>query len=533
MDSRITNLFSLFGRNGHVATGNNGAVHAATSDFVTIQDRPYTAAGYLKQTLRKWFAPVTSANTEQDENDRKTLVARSYDAYRNQELARGIVGRLETSVVNVGLKLDPCIDGEYLGLDDDATFELETLAEREFEIWAKSKDVDAARALNFYGIQALALATKLITGDCFINTPMIARPEKIYELSLQLIDPERVCNPNWGIDTPAIRKGIEIDENGAPVAIHVLGAHPADIATSGGKSFTWERRAIFGESGRRRILHLYKVGRAESVRGVGYLVPILEPLKDIKRYSSAEMAATVLNALMTVFIEQDASSTSGMLLTDEDYKKKLAGLSLGEGSVFKLPAGLKANLVAPNRPNQNFESFYLSIVQAISSGLNIPPDEVLLKFDSSYSAARAAMLKAWQYYRVVREEIASFCNDVYQVWFDEAVARGILPVNDYSDPRRRAAYTGAEWIGIGRGSIDEPSEVQAAQGRVNMGCSDLITETAGMTGSRFVDVMRRQRRAIKIAEKYGIVLLQNNQASPSLAQKQQEDEGKKEGLPNV
>ena len=91
----------------------------------------------------------------------------------------------------------------------------------------------------------------------------------------------------------------------------------------------------------------------------------------------------------------------------------------------------------------------------MAAALELPIDELLLRYNASYSAARAAMLQAWRFFMMRRWQLVQqLCTPIYRLWFDEAVARGRIPAVDYADPIRRAAYTNALWVGPARGSMD-------------------------------------------------------------------------------
>ncbi len=70
------------------------------------------------------------------------------------------------------------------------------------------------------------------------------------------------------------------------------------------------------------------------------------------------------------------------------------------------------------------------------------------------------------------------CQPVYELWFDEAVARGRIEVIGYDDPLLQKAWTRAKWIGPARGAVDELKEIQAAKERIKSGISTIEIEAA-------------------------------------------------------
>ena len=102
-------------------------------------------------------------------------------------------------------------------------------------------------------------------------------------LKLQVVEADRVSNPNSKIDTDAMAGGIEKDRYGAPVAYHVSRYHPGNQFSTGGQK--WRRVPAFGaQTGLRNIIHLYNPTRPGQSRGVPDLAPVIEPLKQLGRY---------------------------------------------------------------------------------------------------------------------------------------------------------------------------------------------------------------------------------------------------------
>lgn len=469
----------------------------------------YASAGYSKRSLFNWIAPLKSGKTEISANQNKTLVARAYDAYRNQDIARAAVTQVKTNAVGCGLKVNPNIDAEYLGLTEEQEDELESAIEREFDLF--TNNCDAERTLDLEGLQLLSLATFLISGDSFANTFFHEYPGDIYALKIQIIDADRVCNPMGINDTKEQIRGVQINEIGAPIAYKVLRAHPADVYIDSEGTLTWDTVDAFDKLGRRRFLHIFEKDRPGQVRGVSFLAPILERLKQVDRYSDSELMAAVVSSYLTFFIESPTaeSSTPGFTKVGEDPRDpaKKDSFELGPAAAIELTAGKKVTIANPSRPNASFEQFFFAMCRSIGASLGLPVEEVLLLFNSSYSASRAAMLKAWKLYSHKRSTLVKmFLEPIYGLWFDEAVHRGALPhVTDYwNNPRRRIAYQRHDWLSSGRGAIDELAEAQAAGERIKNGLSSIPLEVANLTGTNYKNIIRQQDKALRMLKKFNM-----------------------------
>ena len=138
----------------------------------------------------------------------------------------------------------------------------------------------------------------------------------------------------------------------------------------------------------------------------------------------------------------------------------------------------------PGRPNAGFDPFFQAILRQIGVALEIPFELLIKHFTASYSASRAALEMAWQFFKMRREWlIRKFCRPVYGWVIAEAVARGRLNAPGFfDDPIIRAAYLGADWIGPARMSIDPKKEAEADKILVDMGVETLAEVTAKRTG---------------------------------------------------
>jgi lambda family phage portal protein len=490
------------------------AVTKAAGDLVGAQPRAqgggggsetrWRGASRVLRSMASWLPFLGSPNRDLSTPERKTLVARSRDAMRNHLIARAAIVRTRTNVVGTGLICRPQVDADALGLTEDQAEAFNQMIEREWMLWADDpRECDAEATLNHYQLQALALVSAMTGGDCFATTPWIERPGTVYNTRLQLIETDRITNPHQWPDTDTLVEGVEFDDYGAPVAFHICNGYPNDKTLV--KPLKWERVEVFGrETGRRRVLQVWcDKERPGLKRGAPYLAPILEPLQKLERYASAELMAAVISAMFTVFLKKNEDFNQGSALVpafgnEAEYDSpELAPVELGEGAVVDLAVGEEPVIANPARPNAQFDPFFTAIVKEIGAALELPADELMLHYSSSYSAARAAMLQAWRFYSMRRWWlVCDFCQPSYELFFDEAVASGRIKAPGYSDPGKRRAYTRAIWIGPARGAIDELKEANAAGKRIEIGISNETMEAAAMSGESRQQIYRQRKREI-------------------------------------
>lgn len=465
-------------------------------------------ASYSRNSLKGWNSFGGSADEDIHDN-LTTLRQRSRDLYCGVPLATAALKTMRTNVVGQGLMLKSQIDYEYLGLSKDEARQIEIKIEREFRLFADSQNCDSTRLDNFYELQQLAFLNWLMSGDVVVLLPMKKRAGSVYELNIQLIEADRICTPDDKTYDDNIHDGVETDAGGEVIAYYIAKNHPFAINCKGIQE--WKRVKAFGsKTGRRNVLLISNRERIGQIRGTPFLAPIIEALKQLGRYTDAELMAAVISGFFTVFIEKDGVSEEiplgeidptegdGSLATEPN------NISLGNGAIVDLQEGEKANAINPGRPNANFGGFVQSICSQIGAALEIPYEVLMKHFSSSYSASRGALLEAWKTFNMYRGWLSrDFCQPVFEEWMTEAVAKGrISAPGFFTDPLVRKAYCGAKWNGPTQGQLDPVKEVNAAVTRIEHGLSTHDTEAQELTGSNFYANIRQlgdENRLIKEA----------------------------------
>lgn len=492
-------------------------------------------ASTRKKSLLGWLSKASSVLEDIEHNVEK-LRDRSRDLYMGAPLATGALKTMRTNVIGPGLKLNAQIDADYLGMTQEEADIWETKVEREFTLWADSVHCDVQRMNNFYELQQLAFLSWLMSGDTFALLPLIKRQGMPYDLRVQIVEADRICNPSrfLSIFDTKIVNGVEINANGEVVAYHIADKHPH--STTSFKN-SWTKIEKFGAlTGRPNIIHLMESERPEQRRGVPVLAPVMESLKQLSRYSDAELMAAVISGMYNVFVTSESAATTGNGLTSSiPEEEQIDGedetsVELGNGMIHFLEEGEKIQESNPGRPNTAFDGFVTSICRQVGSALEIPYEVLLKHFTSSYSASRAALLEAWKMFKMRREWMANdFCQPIYEEFLAEGIAKGrIYAPGFFTDPLAKKAYCGAEWNGPSQGQLDPLKEVNAAEKRVANGFSTRARETVELTGGDWFK--NHQLRVIeeKMRDEAGFNVHEKQTMTTKQSVVTEEDEGKED-----
>lgn len=457
-----------------------------------------SGASRRKKSMKGWTGRSRTPFEDIDLN-LNLLRQRSRSLYMSAPLATSAIKTNRTNVIGAGLKLKCSIDFNFLGMTKEEADEWEQQTEREFSIWAESLYCDTMKLNNFYELQQLALISWLMNGDGFSLIDHVdPTPYMPYGLRLHLIEGDRICDPD-SISSDLLSivqklddgnkcfNGVEVNSNGEIVAYHICNQYPNSYIEANSRS--WVRVEAFdSNTGEPNILHLMESERCEQYRGVPYLAPVIETLKQITRYTEAELMAAVVTSFFTVFIKTTGPTSDSTLgegfLQEEKVDDDPNAYELGAGTINVLGENEAIEVADPKRPNSNFDGFVNALAKQIGASLELPFELLTKAFNSSYSASRAALLEAWKAFKMRRTWFANdFCKPAYQLWLSEAIARGRIKAPGYfNDPSIKKAWSNSEWYGPSAGQVDPVKEVTAATLRVQNGFSTREKETQELTG---------------------------------------------------
>lgn len=461
----------------------------------------YGAAGasLTKRSMKGFKAQSGSPREDIDENN-YTMRQRCRMLYMGTPIAASGIKTSRTNVIGLGLKLNPKIDREYLGLSAEEAETWERNTKAEFKIWAGRKNACDATGMNdFYEIQQLAFISWLMSGDVFILLKHAERErDRPYTLRLHVIEADRCATPQnvesilfhategESEEGNHIYDGVEVDRTGKAVAYYFRNSHPHEMKM---ERLEYQKVEAYGKkTGLPNVIHVMTAERPEQYRGVSYLAQIIEPLLQMRRYTEAEITAAIIESFFTAFIKTERRTDEMPLNTTEPEGETEQydpnEYEMGPGQINVMNPGETVEFGEPKRPASGFEAFIKALCTQVGAALEIPRELLMKEFNSSYSASRGALLEAWKSFRMYRQWFSNdFCEPIYEVWLSEAVASGrIQAPGFFGDRRTKEAWLGAEWIGPSQGQLDPVKEITAEILAVENGFSTHEDSTIRLNG---------------------------------------------------
>lgn len=468
-------------------------------------------ASHSKKVLKSWLPNHFSAKSDIDLN-LKTLRDRASDLFLNSAVGHAAIKTSTIGAISSGLKLFPRIKAAELGLTAEEARRWCRKTKLEFELWTKSLHCDFYRRNNFQELQQIAYSSYLMDGDSFClfrrRQPSNENP---YSLRLQLIEAGRVSNPNsgrtYGVEMRGktvgsrIINGIEINREGRLEAVWISNRIVGEQSIN--PELEWQRVKVFGSNGR-NVLHICKDSRIEQNRGEPYLSPVIETLKQLDRYSSAELASAVLKAFFSLFftqslqsldINQIAGDSGEPCLNVDDYRVE-------SGTILALPRGVDVKAIDNTNAQSTFDAFTTQFLTQIGSALSIPAEVLLKSYKNSYSASRAALMQANDEFRQRRLAFVNdFCAPVYETFLAEAIALGRIEAPGFfEDPVKKMLWSKAEWYVEGTHMLDVTKEIEGAERRIALGISSREKEAAELCGVDFYENLSQLQEEKELME---------------------------------
>ena len=386
------------------------------------------AGSIFKQSLAGWFS--RSESSIQDNETRPDIASRARLLDMASPLARAAISALTQGVIGSGLSYAPLPQSKYF----ENYGELTSALKEKLDVASGLHLLDSTGRLTFGELQASLFRNFALSGDCFL----IRKKVPGGHFSWRLVEERCVFTPPWmrvdersvGIaysdDDHYVIDGVELSRSLRPIAYWVC--YTPDFSAD---REAWLRIPIIDRKGLPIVIHVGMIDRGDQYRGIPMLAPLIESIYATMSFQEAECQSAIIQSAHSFVITSDAlnptldplaaisqAALDKPLIPEDDDggddgkpKKKDPSIALdplGLGSELLGGAVNKTQFVAPgtsirlkpgekiepfpcNHPNSYYAQFLETQAQLIGSALRIPAEVLVQKFDSSYSASRAAL----------------------------------------------------------------------------------------------------------------------------------------------
>lgn len=493
-----------------------------------------------------WFAnrssPDQLINSVKEEAD-----YRGREMVLNDGYVQGVVDLYRNSIVGNQYRLNSQPNWTILSRIDPAfdevwAQEFQEYVEETFNMLGDSDDcwMDAARRNTFTGQIRTAIAGWGYTGEDLATAEWVREVGRPFNTAVQQISPARLSNPDGRSDDDRLRRGIQLDSRGKPVGYYIRVSEPGAIFTMNDMKWTFVAARKPPPWSRPMVLHTIDPVMPGQTRAVSEIVAVLQEMRMTKKFRQMALQAAVIQASYAATIEselpkeviaailgggsaqEDVSTAvmdyAGVFLNAlRAYLSSANAVAIDGAKIPHLFPGTKLETKTLGTPGGIGTDFETSFHRHIAAALGVSYEEFSNDFSkTNYSSGQLAGEKTRKHMQAKKKFIADRrANWMFRLWLEEDLSDGNppLPVGwDNSIFYERfgcEALTACDWIGSGRGQIDELKETQAAMLRIKSRLSTWEIELSRM-GFDWRKMFRQMKREFDYAEELGLPSLDLN-----------------------
>lgn len=429
------------------------------------------------------------------------LRARSWQAFLDSDMFQAIIKKFTRWVIGAGLKIQAqpvmeILEAEGISLNEKAFIKM---SEARFRLYCDSKTASFSGQMTLHEAASEAYKNAITGGDVLV----IMRVEN-GRLNNELIDGDHIFTPLMGTrDMQSalnrgnkIKRGVELDARGRHIAYFIRNTENK-----------FERVPARDEQGNLVSFLVYGMKyRLDNDRGIPIMSAGLEVIKKLDRYKEAAVGAAEERAKIPYFIEHDLGGTG-----ESPFNAKMgSSVNLNQipGGADSIQAGQKAaDLIAATTAKQaynlppgatikspeskmeaEYTPFFMTNFQVFCAAAEIPVEVALSKYDSSFSASRAALKEFEHTLKTDRKGFAlNFYDRIYRRWILLEDARGKIEAPGLFEAFRDKdeitleAYTKTRFIGANVPHIDPLKEVKAEREKLGALGKDLPLTTVAQS----------------------------------------------------
>ncbi len=355
--------------------------------------------------MRKFYRERGSQN-EMVQRGAVAVRAQARHLARNHDLARGALRTLVNNVVGAkGIGIEP----QPRRLDGSIHSEYAAQLLEAYRDWCRRPEV--THRLPWSRLQRTMARAWLRDGEVFAQMITGLRPDLDHgtrvPFSIEAFEADLVPM-DYSDSARNITQGIERNQWGKPLAIHVLKTSAASISLPSGadtKRIPWDR-----------ALHLATLDHIGQIRGVSEFASVITRLEDIKDYEESERVAAKIAAMLTAYVKR---GTPDLYEPPQSGDTSPRQINFAPGMIIDdLAVGEEIGLIDSKRPNPNLITFRQGQLRAIAAGVGGSYSSISRDYNGTYSAQRQELVEQWIHYAVLCDE---FTGEIVQPAWEQFV----------------------------------------------------------------------------------------------------------------
>lgn len=477
----------------------------------------YSGAGNQAADIAFWQPTLKSADADTI-HDAAKLRARARDLVRNHPFAKQALRASRLGVIGKKLRYSCRPDWRFLGITREESVRWGQEYERLWETYAHGPGafIDAGRRLNFTQLMGLGHDCLFTDGEALGGLEWDERRK--WRTCLQLVDVDRLSNPNGMPETVTRKGGVELDQFQAPVGYYIRRNHPGDIGVIGSRPWVWDYVPRETQWGRAVMIHAYEMERPGQTRGVTAFASTLTAMKQGQEYTSAALAQQIKQASYAAVLTSQANYKDALeLVNGMDPTQAVDIVALAEENMIaamehhervqfrfngkQVPVlwpGEKFELVKAGEGAAQIGEFQSQATREYAAGTGTNPVEVSQDYSNvNYSSAKMAAAVAFRHYEARREQllyqfglpiVGAFLEEVVHAGFP--LPKGIKPYEFYD---ALPALIAGKFLTQGAPMLDPVKERQGQMQGYTLGV-ETLQDIAAEEGVDYYEQLEQQAR---------------------------------------
>jgi lambda family phage portal protein len=473
------------------------------------RNSPWQYSGASVNRWNRSWIPTRNKADSINVGEAARLRDRAWDLYRNNPFAAKAVRAIISRIVGGGLHPE----SQAVSADGTAFTEFRNSAKSLFDVWGKEA-YDLGKpgrgGMKFDELLRLILTEVILSGEVLVHfrhldAETTERLGLTIPLTIQLINAQRLIE-TISYDAQSgniIFRGVELDKDYRRVAYHV---YEHDIWSP--LTFITPNNFSQVRIPANEILHIYSPASCQEIRGVSWLAPVLQQLKDIGDFQYNELLASTIANCFAMVIERTGSLTPSLggglatglgTNTSDDNGNPLTFIE--PGMIHNLAPGEKVQSVNPDHPNTNAPEFISQMLRSVSVGMpGVKSSALTGDFrQSSFSSETANENDLFYEIQGLQDWFfSSCCEPIWEQMVNVALLAGELPSG--GDPRSLRL---SSWKGPVSRPINPMAYEQASAMAIQNGTSSVVIECA-KKGLDYRKVLSDQQQASDHATALGL-----------------------------
>ena len=453
-----------------------GIFSSILSRFRSAPVDRYEGAG---NSLRRSFLDTsyTSVRFDVTASTRQQIVRKSRYFEQNNAVMNRLGDLFESYTVGSNFSVQPA--------SSDPAWNLK--AKKWWDIWCRYPDIGSRQ--SFGTLMSLASRGWFFDGESFL---LLTRGDS-GRPRLQLVEPQQVATPTGQENQTDIFDGVRFDQRTGRALTYYVGQEQQ-------QGQLVDVRPITADS----IIHIFEPQRANQLRGLPFVAPVINDLHDLDDLQKLEMescklASSVAQVVKTSSGEVQATSlrsgVGGSTGSAQTYYEGVFG-----SSVKVLKSGDEFEQFMSDRPSVNMRDYWRQLTEKVCAGVGIP---YVLVFPESMQGTvyRGALDMSAVWFRARHAVMAAAARRIWEYVMEYAI-RVDPTLADSPDDWYEVAIQAprAPNVDVGRNSAAQLAELEAG-----LTTYDEAYGARGIDWRSALEAKAQQAKFIhELAEKYDV-----------------------------